>query len=164
MARPINPNPSINVDTYHRKQKNGWTYVYERYSQYNHERNRTEAITTKLLGKLPPGCTDLKEMVPTRPRRKTERELSRDKNRPQLIAERQGTCTNQEHTDAVVTEVSEFSESSATSVREILEAQPIIDDNRMLARTKYPLSLCFLVILRNCQKITDMGRPLTPWI
>lgn len=45
--------------------KSGITYVYERLTQYSKELKRTVTLSTRLLGKILPGAT---EMVATRPR------------------------------------------------------------------------------------------------
>ena len=54
------------VDIVNRVQKNGDIYVYEVTSKYNPAKRYNETISSKLLGKIPKGET---EMVPTRPRK-----------------------------------------------------------------------------------------------
>ena len=65
MGRPRNPNPPIHIGRIRIPQDNGWTYVLEKTSQYDHERQQTKTISTRLIGKIPPGSSDYKDMVPT---------------------------------------------------------------------------------------------------
>lgn len=46
---------------------NGDVYVYERVTEYDPETKRTKTVSTRLLGKIPAGST---EMIPTRPKRR----------------------------------------------------------------------------------------------
>jgi transposase len=48
------------------KRNNGDTYVYERITKYNPEKRFNEVVSSRLIGKIPAGKT---EIVPTRPRR-----------------------------------------------------------------------------------------------
>lgn len=54
------------VQKIRRPQKNGDIYVYEVTTKYNPEKRYNEHVSSKLIGKIPQGET---EMVPTRPRR-----------------------------------------------------------------------------------------------
>ena len=54
----------------HKRQKNGDIYVYERVTVYSPEKHRNEHVSSRLLGKIPAGQT---EMISTRPRRKPEK-------------------------------------------------------------------------------------------
>ena len=63
MARKISG--KVVISQFHRTQKNGDVYVYERTLQYNPEKGYTEQLSSKLLGKIPAGGS---EMKPTRPR------------------------------------------------------------------------------------------------
>ncbi len=65
MARPINPNPPVTTCKIREKQKNGWIYVYEKSSRYDHKCKYSKNVTKRLLGKIPPGSTSLDDMVPT---------------------------------------------------------------------------------------------------
>lgn len=44
---------------------NGDDYVYERVTEYDPQTKRTKTVSTRLLGKIPAGST---EMIPTRPK------------------------------------------------------------------------------------------------
>ncbi len=57
------------IDRIERPQKNGDTYIYEVVSQYNPEKKYNVQVSSKLLGKIPSGST---QIVATRPRRKKE--------------------------------------------------------------------------------------------
>lgn len=46
---------------------NGDVYVYERITEYNPATKRTKTVSTRLLGKIPAGST---ELIPTRPKRR----------------------------------------------------------------------------------------------
>lgn len=48
------------------KRKSGITYVYERTTQYDQKTMKTITLSSKLIGKIPPGGT---EVVPTRPKK-----------------------------------------------------------------------------------------------
>lgn len=48
-----------------RLQKNGWRHVYEVRSVYDRGTKNTRVLSSKLLGKLPPGVNDLGAMIPT---------------------------------------------------------------------------------------------------
>ena len=61
------------VDIVNRPQKNGDIYVYEVTSKYNPAKRYNETLSSKLLGKIPKGET---EMVSTRPRRDPKREVT----------------------------------------------------------------------------------------
>lgn len=64
MARPFSGKPHTGENRITRK--NGTTYVYERTTQYNQETGKTMTLSTRLIGKIMPGET---EMVPTRHRK-----------------------------------------------------------------------------------------------
>ena len=67
------------IDRIERTRKNGDVYVYEVVSRYNPEKKYNEQVSSKLLGKIPAGET---EMVSTRPRRKkAETEAPSDASR-----------------------------------------------------------------------------------
>lgn len=80
MARPVNPNPPVTTCLIRVKQKNGWTYVIEKKSQYDPQTQNSATVSRRLVGKIPPGSTDLNDMVPTgkrgRPRKKPAEETS----------------------------------------------------------------------------------------
>lgn len=122
MGRPRNPNPPINTGIVKQKRPNGWTYVYERKTQYDHETANNKARGQKLLGKLAPGETDISKMVPTRSRKKSE-SLKNQTESPQK---------------AVETPQEKLIETS----RELLEA-----DRRQYDRIKYAAHFAFFVIL-----------------
>ena len=64
MAKPFSGKPHIGENRITRK--NGVTYVYERTTQYNPETRKTMTTSTRLIGKIPPGET---EVVATRRRK-----------------------------------------------------------------------------------------------
>jgi len=64
MARPFSGKSHVGENRITRK--NGITYVYERTTQYNQETRKTMTTSTKLIGKIMPGET---EMVATRHRK-----------------------------------------------------------------------------------------------
>ena len=57
-----------------RLQNNGDIYVYEVTTQYNPEKRYNEHVSSRLLGKIHPGET---EMIPTRPRRNPKKDLQK---------------------------------------------------------------------------------------
>lgn len=61
------------VDIINRTQKNGDIYVYEVTSKYNPEKRYNETLSSKLLGKIPKGET---EMVSTRPRKDPKKKVT----------------------------------------------------------------------------------------
>lgn len=63
MARKVSG--KVVVSQFHRTQKNGDVYVYERMLQYNPEKGYTVQVSSRLLGKIPAGGS---EMKPTRSR------------------------------------------------------------------------------------------------
>ena len=65
MARPINPNPPVKVRIVKQKLSNGGYHVLERRVVYNAQKGYYEVLSSKLIGKLLPGHTDLADMVPT---------------------------------------------------------------------------------------------------
>ena len=64
MARPFSGKPHVGENRITRK--NGITYVYERTTQYNPETRKTMTTSTRLIGKILPGET---EVVATRRRK-----------------------------------------------------------------------------------------------
>lgn len=66
MARPITN--KITVSEWRQKRKNGDIYVWERRTQWDHEKRMTVEKSRKLLGKIP-ADSETQEMVPTRPKR-----------------------------------------------------------------------------------------------
>lgn len=90
MQRPRKPG-QINPDTEQRKVytsivrntvANGWTYVREVKSVYDPKIQNMRPIATESLGKLPPGETDIKNMIPVGKRgRKKKTEILHDKTR-----------------------------------------------------------------------------------
>ena len=69
MGRPRSEHPKEHVNLVRSKQKNGWTYILEVTSVYDPKIKNSRKIMSKLVGKLPPGETDINKMVPTEPRR-----------------------------------------------------------------------------------------------
>ena len=65
MGRPRSENPKVHLSIVRQKQPNGWTYVKEISSVYDPKIKNSRKISSKLLGKLPPGETDLTKMVET---------------------------------------------------------------------------------------------------
>ncbi len=68
MARPVNPNPIPRVSTVRAKQKNGWTHIQKVTSVYDPKTKNRKRLSSIIIGKLPPGETDLSKMVPVRQR------------------------------------------------------------------------------------------------
>lgn len=66
MASPANSNQPVNTTLIRQKIKNGWTYVIERKTQYDDTLKRTVEISRHTVGKLPPGSTDIYDMVPVK--------------------------------------------------------------------------------------------------
>ena len=64
MTRPFSGKPHVGESRITRK--NGITYVYERTTQYNPETRKTMTTSTRLVGKILPGET---EVVATRRRK-----------------------------------------------------------------------------------------------
>lgn len=58
----------IRTSIVRRTQRNGWRHVYEVQSIYDKTTRNTRILKSKLLGKLPPGETELEKMVPTNKR------------------------------------------------------------------------------------------------
>lgn len=67
---PAKPSGEIKTRIVKVKQKNGDTYVYSRQVQYDPEKKYNRNLSSKLLYKIPKGET---EPVPTRPKRKSEK-------------------------------------------------------------------------------------------
>ena len=65
MPRPANPNPRVRTHIVKQKLKNGGYHVLERQMVYDAEKHRNKVVSTKLIGKLPPGETDISKMIPT---------------------------------------------------------------------------------------------------
>ncbi len=65
MPRPRNPNPPQKTYTVKQKLASGGYHVLERVTVYDADARRTKVLSTRLIGKLPPGETDIKKMVPT---------------------------------------------------------------------------------------------------
>ena len=70
MGRPLSGKPCH--DTTKCKQKNGWTYVYDRERQYDPSTKRYRTVRKTLLGKYPPGDPCTGPPQPTRPKRKSQ--------------------------------------------------------------------------------------------
>lgn len=70
MARPRSETPKEHISIIRAKKKDGWTYVQRVVSVYDPKIKNSRRVSTESLGKLPPGETDLKNMVPLTPRRK----------------------------------------------------------------------------------------------
>ena len=70
MGRPLSGKPCH--DTTKCKQKNGWTYVYDRERQYVPSTKRYRTVRKTLLGKYPPGDPCTGPPQPTRPKRKSQ--------------------------------------------------------------------------------------------
>lgn len=64
MASPANPDQPVKTTLIRQKIKNGWTYVIEKKSQYDDTLKRTVELSRRTIGKLPPGSTDIYDMVP----------------------------------------------------------------------------------------------------
>ncbi len=64
MASPATSNQPVITTLIRQKSKNGWTYVIERKSQYDDTLKRTVELSRHTVGKLPPGSTDIYDMVP----------------------------------------------------------------------------------------------------
>ena len=84
MASPANSNQPVNTTLIRQKIKNGWTYVIERKTQYDDTLKRTVEISRHTVGKLPPGSTDIYDMVPVK-------QYSRSAKKP---AEKTGSRTS----------------------------------------------------------------------
>lgn len=69
MPRTRSENPKEHVNLVRSKQKNGWYYVLEVTSVYDPKIKNSRKIRSRLVGKLPPGETDLSKMIPTEPGR-----------------------------------------------------------------------------------------------
>ena len=67
--KTVQDGKAIYVSKVKRAQKNGWKHVYEVHSFYDPKSQNNRILTTKLLGKLPPGEEDLSKMQPTDKRR-----------------------------------------------------------------------------------------------
>lgn len=67
MSRPRSENPKEHISLVRSKQKNGWYYVLEVTSVYDPKIKNSRKIRSRLVGKLPPGETDLNKMIPTEP-------------------------------------------------------------------------------------------------
>lgn len=67
MPRPRSEHPKEHVSLVRSKQKNGWYYVLEVTSVYDPKIKNSRKIRSRLVGKLPPGETDLNKMIPTEP-------------------------------------------------------------------------------------------------
>ena len=72
MSRKSSGKPSIK--RVERVQKNGDIYVYEVTSQYNPQKRYNEHVSSRLLGKILPGES---EMIPTRPRRNPKKDVQK---------------------------------------------------------------------------------------
>lgn len=100
MASPANSNQPVNTTLIRQRSKNGWTYVIERKTQYDDTLKRTVEISRNTVGKLPPGSTDIYDMVPVRQYGRSAKSLLRKQAlrylppRPRKLAEsteKQGT-------------------------------------------------------------------------
>ena len=93
MARPVNPNPPVTTCRIREKQKNGWIYVYEKSSRYDHKCKYSKNITKRLVGKIPPGSTSFDDMVPTGKRGRPRKNPDKGKNILTASQEFQNTDT-----------------------------------------------------------------------
>lgn len=66
-------------DVQKKVQKSGETYVYDRITMFHPETKTYRQMATRLTGKLPPGISDLKDVVQTRPKQVGERDYDRRK-------------------------------------------------------------------------------------
>ena len=65
MPRPRNPNPEPKKYIVKQKLKNGGYHVLERTTVFDPDRRQMKILSTRLIGKLEPGQTDLSQMVET---------------------------------------------------------------------------------------------------
>lgn len=65
MSRPRNPNSTPKTYTVKQKLASGGYHVLERVTVYDADTRRMKVLSTRLIGKLPPGETDIKKMQPT---------------------------------------------------------------------------------------------------
>jgi len=93
MARPVNPNPPVTTCLIREKQKNGWIYVYEKSSRYDHKCKYSRNVKKRLMGKIPPGSTSLDDMVPTAKRGRPRKNPDEGKNLLTASQEFQNTDT-----------------------------------------------------------------------
>lgn len=70
MGRPRSETPKQHTSITTRLLPNGWRYVYEVISVYDPKIKNSRKISSKLVGKLPPGETDVSKRVPTTPNKK----------------------------------------------------------------------------------------------
>ena len=76
MGRPLTGKTHVGIRRETRS--NGDVYVYERVTGYDPKTQKTKTLSTRLLGKILAGST---EMIPTRPKRSVPK-LSRHPSRP----------------------------------------------------------------------------------
>ena len=65
MPRPRNPNPQPKKYIVKQKLKNGGYHVLERTTVFDPDRRQMKILSSRLIGKLEPGQTDLSQMVET---------------------------------------------------------------------------------------------------
>ena len=65
MPRPRNPNPQPKKYIVKQKLKNGGYHVLERTTVFDPDRRQMKVLSSRLIGKLEPGQTDLSQMVET---------------------------------------------------------------------------------------------------
>lgn len=65
MPRPRNLNPEPKKYIVKQKLKNGGYHVLERTTVFDPDRRQMKILSTRLIGKLEPGQTDLSQMVET---------------------------------------------------------------------------------------------------
>ena len=65
MPRPRNPNPQPKKYIVKQKLKNGGYYVEERTTVLDPDRRQVKILSSRLIGKLEPGQTDLSQMIET---------------------------------------------------------------------------------------------------
>ena len=66
-------------DVQKKAQKSGYTYIYDRITMYDPETKGYKQVATRLIGKIPPGKSGLKDMIETRPKRVNWRDFNRRK-------------------------------------------------------------------------------------
>ncbi len=71
MGRPLTGKQHVGIRRETRP--NGDVYVYERVTGYDPKTQKTKTLSTRLLGKIPAGATD---MIPTRPKKKRSEDSS----------------------------------------------------------------------------------------
>ena len=78
MPRPRNPNPTPKTYTVKQKLASGGYHVLERVTVYDANTRQMKVLSTRLIGKLPAGETDIKKMVPTDKSHSRNKKTKRD--------------------------------------------------------------------------------------